>query len=606
MTRRALYATAATAALAALTATPALSDEILDLGTITVSANAEATELARSGTTVEVIGQEELETQATGQIANYFTRLPGVVVAQNGGLGTSTTFRIRGLGGAYVPVLVDGINMSDPAATGNGFAWGGLTGAGLGRVEILKGAQSARYGQGAVGGVVNIETWRPTEDGTSGQAAVEFGSYNTRAATLSTGFRDERTELAFTTSRVITDGFSALASDAEDDGYRSTRVSLSARHQATENLLVGASILTNNGLVEYDFGSTDIDSRAGRVFAEFSTGAVDHALSFSRLRTQRDDTGWYSYFLGERDTLDYSGNFAIGMADVTVGLQHVEERVTTVDGIPATTIATAQTTGLFAEAALAPTDALDVVVTLRHDDHSLYGGMTSGRIAAAWRPNDDWIFRAQAGTGFRAPSLTELNPGFGNPAFQPEESTTFELGAERLLGGDDFVKATLFYNDIRNQIYWDSASVRCAWGPGCFETQSFTSKGLELSGQFALSDTLDLTAAYTFNQAKAADGSELGRHAKHVFVLGLDAQITDMFSAGVTVQHFGGVVPSASDAGSPLVDDYTLVGLNAAYDINDDWAVTLRVENLLDEDYQTAGGYNTAGRSAYLGLSASF
>ena len=32
----------------------------------------------------------------------------------------------------------------------------------------------------------------------------------------------------------------------------------------------------------------------------------------------------------------------------------------------------------------------------------------------------------------------------------------------------------------------------------------------------------------------------------------------------------------------------------------------LRIENLTDEDYETAGGFNTPGRAFYFGLRASF
>ena len=612
MTHRALLATAtATAALLAAHPALALEDEGFDLGTITVSANAEATELARSGTTVEVVGAEDLQTQATSQIAKYFTRLPGVVIASNGGLGTQTTFRIRGLGGAYVPVLIDGIDMSDPASTGNGFAWGGLTGAGLGRVEILKGAQSARFGQGAIGGVVNIETWRPTVDGTSGRAHLEYGSFGTAAATVSAGLLDDRTELAFTASRVVSEGFSALAANTEEDAYRATRLNVSLRYQATDALTIGASLGTVDGYVEYDSGADPADdftmteTRAGRLFAEFTTGAVDHEVAFSVLSTTRDDTGWYSYFRGQREKLSYAGNVALGMADISFGVDRVDETATTVDGLATTTVTTARTTGLFGEVALAPTEALDVVFSVRHDDHSTFGGMTSGRVAAAWRPNDDWIIRAQAGTGFRAPSLTQLDSYYGPGYFDPEESVNLELGVERRLGGEDFVKATLFWNEIDNQIYFDSASTSCPSIYGCYETQSFTAKGIELSGQVAVTDRIDVTGAYTYTDAKAQDGTELGRHAKHVFALGVDAQVTEALSGGVSVQHFGGVVPSVYDAGSK-VGDYTLVGLNAAYELGNGAAVTLRIDNLLDEDYETAGGYNQAGRSAYIGVGVDF
>lgn len=605
MTPRALLATA-TATTALIGALPATAQPVFDLGTITVTANAEEVELDRSGTTVEVVEAEELETQATGQIANYFTRLPGVIVVNNGGLGTSTSFRIRGLGGSYVPVLIDGIDMTDPSSTG-GFSWGGLTGAGLGRVEILKGAQSARYGQGAVGGVVNIESWRPEVDGTSGQATMEHGSYNTRAASISAGYRDDRTALAFSASRVLSDGFSAHSNNDEDDAYRATRLNLSATHQLTDDFQIGFSALAVDSYVEYDDAynpataadhATDTEIRAGRVFAEFSTGAVEHTLSFATMETERWHQTGAPYHKGTRDKFAYQGQASLGMADLTFGLDHVEESDTT---------QLLRTNGVFLEAALAPRDDLDVVLSLRFDDHSKFGGMTSGRIAAAWRLNDDWIIRGQAGTSFKAPAPIHLGATFGNPDFQPEESLNIELGAERRLGGSDFIRATLFWNDFDNKIDWDGSSTDCntPYGAGCYVGSSFTSKGIELSGQFALGATADLSLAYTFNDVEAQLSGALGRHARHVIAIGLDAELTDKLSGSVLVRHFGDVTPSAYDAGSK-VGDYTLVGVTAAYDINDDWTATLRIENLLDEDYETAGGYNTAGRSAYFGLSARF
>jgi vitamin B12 transporter len=42
------------------------------------------------------------------------------------------------------------------------------------------------------------------------------------------------------------------------------------------------------------------------------------------------------------------------------------------------------------------------------------------------------------------------------------------------------------------------------------------------------------------------------------------------------------------------------------YAVTDTAQAYLRIENLFDEDYETAGGFNTPGRSAYIGLRADF
>jgi vitamin B12 transporter len=54
------------------------------------------------------------------------------------------------------------------------------------------------------------------------------------------------------------------------------------------------------------------------------------------------------------------------------------------------------------------------------------------------------------------------------------------------------------------------------------------------------------------------------------------------------------------------LEDFILLNANAVYQMNDDIKIRARVENLLDEDYETALGFGTAGRAFYVGVSSSF
>jgi vitamin B12 transporter len=54
------------------------------------------------------------------------------------------------------------------------------------------------------------------------------------------------------------------------------------------------------------------------------------------------------------------------------------------------------------------------------------------------------------------------------------------------------------------------------------------------------------------------------------------------------------------------LEDYTLVNLNTAYQLNDGIKAIVQVENLLDEDYESALDFSTPGRAFYVGVTSSF
>jgi vitamin B12 transporter len=54
------------------------------------------------------------------------------------------------------------------------------------------------------------------------------------------------------------------------------------------------------------------------------------------------------------------------------------------------------------------------------------------------------------------------------------------------------------------------------------------------------------------------------------------------------------------------VASWVRVDVAASYELSERVAVNGRLENLLDEGYECISGYNTEGRSRYVGLRASF
>ena len=595
----------------ALSATAATAQQTYDLGTIVLSSSLTPVELGRTGATVEVLEGEDVGATDTSVI-NRLDRLPGVNSTANGGLGANAGLQIRGLPARYVGVRINGIDVADPSGTQNQFNFGGLTASGIGRIEVLKGSQSALYGSEAIAGVVNITTFTPEKLGFSGQAQAEAGSFGTYSGTLSGGYKTERGYVALSYGRVTTDGISAQSFNTEKDEFEQTTVDLTGQYDVTDSLTFGGALHYRDGEVDIDrsrfandvTGRISSNEQGARVFATLRAGAITHTLSYSYFDIDRDDPGGFTTtFTGERQTIDYLGSASLGASTtLNFGVEHTKEKFTS-----GAARGSEDDTAVKAELLVAATEQIDISAALRYDDNSVFGGQTTGRLAAVWRPVEDLAFRAVIGTGYRAPSLYERFGPNGVATLQPEDSRSYELGVEKTFGSVGHVKATVFYTDIDNLIDYVNGAPGCASPFGCYQQipGTTTAKGIELSGEYALSSMVNVYGAYTYTDAETG-GVRLDRTPKHDVVLGLTADFTDRFSAYGDVRHVANVVPSQFAPANHKVGDYTLVGVGMSYDITDNAELYLRVENLFDEDYETAGGFNQPGRAAYVGFRANF
>jgi vitamin B12 transporter len=147
-------------------AVPAQAQDI-ELDEIVISAFKTAIERIRTGVSVSVIDPSAKAAPDSVQVSESLSRLPGVSVSTQGPLGSPARLRIRGADQRYIAVFVDGIRVTDPTSVQTEYDIGTLPSANVGRIEVLRGSQSALWGGSAVGGVVNISTPRPTEDGTT-------------------------------------------------------------------------------------------------------------------------------------------------------------------------------------------------------------------------------------------------------------------------------------------------------------------------------------------------------------------------------------------------------------------------------------------------------
>ena len=169
---------------------------------------------------------------------------------------------------------------------------------------------------------------------------------------------------------------------------------------------------------------------------------------------------------------------------------------------------------------------------------------------------------------------------------------------------------TVFAIDVDNALtYCGAFSTPCAGVipvgfTNMYENVPGTSKrrGVELSGDMALGDRASLGLSYTYTDAKGPSGDRLLRVPRHSLSVTLSGDLADRLSGQLGVQHIAG---RADESGIPA-EDYTVVNAGMSYALSDAADLSLRVENLLDEDYQVIPGYGTSGRAVYLGLDTRF
>src|SRR5690606_27997851 len=153
-------------------------------------------------------------------LADILREVPGVAVNRSGGPGAVTNIRIRGAESNHTVVLIDGIEVNNPAGE-SFFDFGHLLADDVERIEVLRGPQTVLYGSEAVGGVINIITKKGSGRPSIG-GSIEGGSFGTGKANASLSTAGERYNAYLSATHFRTDGISVARDGNESDGYENT------------------------------------------------------------------------------------------------------------------------------------------------------------------------------------------------------------------------------------------------------------------------------------------------------------------------------------------------------------------------------------------------
>ena len=129
-----------------------------------------AEDARESVTPVEVISGEEIEAMGAKTVAEVMENIPGVVIFDH----PQATVMMQGFEGAYVKILVDGVEVTGDV--GGAVPVSMIPVSGIERIEIVRGASSVLYGSDAMGGVINIITKKPEQNKFSFKTRHEIAS----------------------------------------------------------------------------------------------------------------------------------------------------------------------------------------------------------------------------------------------------------------------------------------------------------------------------------------------------------------------------------------------------------------------------------------------
>ena len=589
---------------------------------ITITATRIATPQEKSPTATTVITREEIAQSQQHFVADVLRAQPGVAVAATGQPGTVTGVFLRGANNNQTLVLVDGIRVNSPF--NNQYDFSQLPVDNVERIEILRGPQSTLYGSEAAGGVINIITKRGTCLPT-GWLESEYGSFNTSITKGS--FSDSLGQLS-----VAADGSYARSdNDRLNSDYEQYHFSGHARYDFSDRF--SATVLAN-----YFHNN---DGTPGDIFTDDPTARVKTETALFGLTLNADPTDWWNAKLKlsherERGSFDQPANSANYFTDYfsqtvarrnQVDFQNVfklsEQHKLLVGGTyedvsadlaadgtygPSALASTLETRSAYAQYDFMPIERVTLTVGGRVDDSSAFGTHWTYRLGGRFTaPQTETIFRASVGTGFRAPSISDLYfPYFGNPNLKPETSLGWDVGFEQpLLENKLRFGATFFHNDFDNLIQYVGNPYFAPENVGRAQTY-----GVETFVAWQVLTNLTARGSYTWlHTENLATGAQLVRRPEHAGSLNLNWQITPKLTADASAQFIGmrtDVNYNTFPASTVELPFYTKLNLAVRWQVQKHLELFARAENLTDERYQEVFGFPALGRGFYGGLRLQF
>ena len=611
---------AATSAFAQTTPPPASGADVV------VTATRIPTPKLKVASSITVITAKDIALKQQQTLPDVLAEAPGLNVVQTGGPGGQTSVFVRGTDSNHVKVYVDGIDVSDPSSFNEAFDFGQFLTPDIERVEILRGPQSGLYGSDAIGGVINVITksGNGPPQFTAGLEGGSFDTFNQNAGVSgSTGaFHYAANIEHFDSGATPVTPLNLLAPGEarNDNSYDNITASTKLSYDVTSDFDLGLvaryteSHLKLTGDDDFFVGfpdpvqSSQVDQQyylRGTADLSLFAGRFDQTLGVAYSNLQTTDftpNSGTSLFYGDRLKVDWQGD--VKLTDTETLVIGAEDQN---DAITQPISASINIASGYAELQSNPFANFNDTISVRYDTNSRFGDDVTYRVAPTYYIEATGTkLEASVGTGFKAPSLSDLFesfPAFGffaNPNLKPEKSTGYDAGFEQYVFDNRLqFGATYFYNKITDLIT-DNDAFTTDINVGKAHTDGVESFVL-IQPIKPLSFRLD----YTYTDAEDDIlHEELSRRPRNKWNFDARWQATPKLSLDADLLSLSSFIDTNRDGSIPRLTapGYTTVDVTANYDVTSHLTVYGRITNLFNVRYEDPFGFLGPSLGAYAGI----
>ncbi len=580
-------------------------------------------------TAVSVITRADIERLQPVSLQDLLAGLPGVGIAQSGGLGQLSALYLRGSNSTHTLVLVDGVRIGSVSA--GEAALEQLPVEQIERIEIVRGPRSSLYGADAIGGVIQIFTRHgQAGGGLAPSLSLTAGSHGLFGGQAGLAGGDAHAWYNLSLGGKYTSGFPACrmgaaeamagcyVDDPRSDAYRNWNGAANAGYRWDNGTELAFTWLRSKSDVEFagsPYGGNNAinEQRVAGARLGFSplqawklTLNAGQSKDLSDTYYQGSYYGAYyahtptGFYASRRNQFSWQNDLALAPNQLlTVGVDYQQQHLASSTGYLATR---SEDTGTYAQYQ-GTFGRHELQLSARHDHDQQFGNHDTGAAAWGYRFEHGLRVYASYGTAFHAPTFNDLYyppyaPGVpsANPDLKPEKSRSAELGlAQQLAGWNWGVSAyqtriddLILLDPARNYVPFNVSKARIRGLEGQLGANL---GGWQLQGY--------LTLLQPKNIEGANDGKRLPRRAERTARIDLDRRY-GAFGVGATWYAAGDSYDDAANL--HRLGGYSTLALRASWHFTPDWQVEAKLANAFDRRYETAYYYNQPGRSWYLTL----